>query len=411
MLFSPKNYSQLKTRLKNKYAQKLKLQLKSMKKKRNSSFVAWYLDDQDELKNYTPLKWFFLKQVETYLFLLDHEVPLNYDGGFSEAEDVIFEKWNNSEFADTFLKHLNTGKSVARSSAATLKTFEQHLKGLGERHILKTKSQNSAYRLQPSLGDVSKGKEVTKLLETTLHLEGKELGLMTSSLKEMKHFSHRIEIAVKVIKKFSPSSYERFQAFTETIIPIKQDEFVSFSHQELPGTSMINLYNRDFVDLLDDLLHENGHHHLNYYLNLQTLIKEPIDNIYYSPWRRTLRPLRGIYHAYFTFFWAFKLFSDLARAKEMDSIFYLFSKEEKEKIYFRAVEEFLMLNFTFQELKWARKNELINNTGWKLITEQQKELVKYRNKVVLWEKKCGKFKKDIKALKKTLKTAEKIYFK
>ena len=95
----------------------------------------------------------------------------------------------------------------------------------------------------------------------------------------------------------------------------------------------------------------------------------------------------------------------------MDSIFYLFSKEEKEKIYFRAVEEFIMLSFTFQELKWAKKNELINNTGWKLISEQQKELMKYRNKVVLWEKKSGKFKKEITALKKTLKIAEKTYFK
>jgi hypothetical protein len=95
----------------------------------------------------------------------------------------------------------------------------------------------------------------------------------------------------------------------------------------------------------------------------------------------------------------------------MDSIFYLFSKSEKEKIYFRAVEEYIMLNFTFQELKWAKKNELINTTGWKLVSEQQKELMKYRNKILVWEKKCGKFKKEITALKKTLNVAEKAYFK
>ncbi len=175
-----------------------------MKKKRPSQFVNWFLDDEDELENYSPLKWFFLKQVETYLFLLDHEVPLNYDGGFSEAEDVIFEKWNNSEFADVFLKHLNSGKSVARSSAATLKTFELHLRALGERHILKTKSQNPSYRIQPSLGDVTKGKNVIKLLETTLHLEGKELNLMTLSGSTEKDFRGDVSLmkCIMVERKF-----------------------------------------------------------------------------------------------------------------------------------------------------------------------------------------------------------------
>jgi Lhr-like helicase len=174
---------------------------------------------------------------------------------------------------------------------------------------------------------------------------------------------------------------------------------------------MINLYHRDFVDLMDDLLHENGHHHLNYYLNLGRLIDEPVDQIYYSPWRRTPRPLRGVYHAYFTFFWAFKLFADLAKAKDVDSIFYLFKKEEKEKIIWRAVEEFHMLNYTFKELKWARKQGLIHNTGWTLIEEQQKELNKFKRLVPVWEKKLKTYKKELSLLKKTLKKAEKDFAK
>jgi hypothetical protein len=168
---------------------------------------------------------------------------------------------------------------------------------------------------------------------------------------------------------------------------------------------MINLFHRDFVDLMDDLLHENGHHHLNYYLNLGKLIDEPIDQIYYSPWRRTLRPLRGVYHAYFTFFWAFKLFADLSKAKEVDSIFYLFSKPEKEKIIWRAVEEFHMLNFTFKELKWAKKQGLIRQTGWQLIQEQQSELNKFKKLIPAWEKKLKFHKNELKDLKTKLKQA------
>lgn len=299
---------------------------------------------------------------------------------------------------------------LRKASLETAKVFDEHLVALGNLHLLKTHGSTKSYRIQPSLGDIKKKDKISKLLETTLHLDGKELVLLTSSLKEMKDFSTRIEVASRLIKRFSPDSWERFAAFTEIIIPIKQEELVSYSHQELPGTSMINLYHRDFVDLLDDLLHENGHHHLNYYLNLEELIEEPLENIYYSPWRRTLRPLRGIYHAYFTFFWAFKLFSDMVNSKELDSIWYLFSDKEKDKIVWRAVEEFWMLEYTFVDLQWAKKQGLISDAGWALIKEQRNSLLKFKKKIPQWEK-LLKNKKELQDLKKTLKHARSHYKK
>ena len=217
-------------------------------------------------------------------------------------------------------------------------------------------------------------------------------------------------MALKIIKTYSPDSWERFKSFTDIIIPINQKEFVSYSHQELPGTSMINLRDRDFIDLIDDLLHENGHHHLNYYLNLEKLIDEPVDNIYYSPWRRTLRPLRGVYHAYFTFFWAFKIFSDLA-SSSLENSQYTFSKQEQEKIFWRVVEEYYMLNYTFLELTWAKKQGLITTRGWSLISEQQIILKRFARKINLWEKKVGTHKKELQELKSTLKKAAKNYKK
>ena len=173
---------------------------------------------------------------------------------------------------------------------------------------------------------------------------------------------------------------------------------------------MINLYDRDFVDLMDDLLHENGHHHLNHYLNLEKLIDEPEDLIYYSPWRRTQRPLRGIYHAYFTFFWAFRLFSDMASGN-LDDSSYKFSPAEKEKILWRAVEEFHMLKYSFEDLKWAKKQGLITVTGWKIIQPQQKELLKFKTKVAGWEKKIKSHRKELLTLKSDLKANRKKYKK
>lgn len=410
MIFTTTQYSKLKSRLKTKYKKHLTASLRTLKKQPPTALASWLELHADDLKEFSNFNWHFLSLIDSLIFFNAQSDTLGKED-FGVREELVFERWNNSEFADIFLKSLNRGQILGKASRSTLKVFDKHLVTFAERHLLKSNKTSAAYRAQTSLGEYTKAKKTFRLLETTLHLEGKELRLLTHSLKEMKNFSQRIEIALKVIKKFSPTSWERFQAFTDVIIPINQPELVSYSHQDLPGYSMINLYHRDFVDLMDDLLHENGHHHLNYYLNLGKLLDEPVDNIYYSPWRRTLRPLRGVYHAYFTFFWAFKLFADLAKSKEVDSIWYLFSPTEKEKMIWRAVEEFHMLNYTFEELKWARKNGLIRDTGWTLIQEQQKELNKFKKMIPQWEKKLKTHKKDLKDLKTTLNRARKDFAK
>jgi hypothetical protein len=411
MQFTTTNYSRLKSRIKRRYQSEYLKSFKALKTYPQSKTSKWIKDHHLEFSEFSPQRWFFLQQVETLLFFLSQNNETSKVDVFSQEDDEIFEKWNHSEFADVFLKLLNKKMSLKKASNETMKLFDDHLVSLGNLHLLKIPSSTKNYRMQPSLGDFKKQKNISKLLETTLHLEGKELGLLTSSLKEMKEFSTKIEVASRVIRKFSPDSWERFSAFTEVIIPIRQEELVSFSHQELPGTSMINLYNRDFVDLLDDLLHENGHHHLNYYLNLEELIEEPIDCIYYSPWRRTLRPLRGIYHAYFTFFWAFKLFSDMVNSKELDSIWYIFSENEKEKIIWRAVEEYWMLEYTYVDLQWARKQGLISDLGWNLIKEQRSKVIKFKSKIAIWEKSLKTHKKELQNLKKVLTHARKHYKK
>lgn len=411
MQFSSKIYARLKSRISRRYTSKLQATIKALKSYPQSKTALWLKVHHHELKDFTPQRWFFIHQLETLIFFLSQKLPTSNNELFTEQDDLIFERWNSSEFADIFLKFLNKRYSLFNASKETTKIFDEHLVCLGNFHLLKIQSSQKNYRLQPSLGDVKKQSVVSKLLEITLNLEGKEINLLSSNLKEMKKFSTKIEVASRVIKKFSPDSWERFVAFTEIIIPIKQKELVSYSHQDLPGTSMINLYHRDFVDLLDDLIHENGHHHLNYYLNLQVLIQEPLECIYYSPWRRTLRPLRGIYHAYFTFFWAFKLFSDMASAKEVDSIWYLFSTEEKEKILWRAVEEYWMLDYTFTDLQWARKQGLISDLGWDLIKEQRAKVFKLRNKISILEKSLKKYKNELRDLKKDLTQARKHFKK
>lgn len=410
MIFSSRQYRRLKSRIRIRYQAKWKRLKHDLKLVPQGPLKSWIKESSTELSYYTNFNWFFLKQLETFFYLQSMEVKKGTDIGLSQDEEEIFDIWNHSEFADIFLKTLNKGKSVQEASQLTLKSFEQHLLTLGKRHIDKVDASSKSYRIQSVLGERMRSGKISPLLSTTLHLEGKDLDLMTSSLKDMNTFSHRIELALKLIRHYSFSSWERFTAFTDVIIPIKDKEFVSYSHQEFPCVSMINLYDRDFVDLMDDLLHENGHHHLNHYLNLEKLIDEPEDLIYYSPWRRTQRPLRGIYHAYFTFFWAFKLFSDMASG-DLENYSYQFSPAEKEKVLWRAVEEFHMLNYSFADIHWAKKQGLITETGWAIIQSQQKELLKFKTKVAGWEKKIKSHRKELTKLKSDLRSSRKKYKK
>lgn len=409
MNLTPRTYSQLKSKLRARYKRELKRIQKGLKSFPDRKITHWMEENADEVAEFSEVNWLFLSQVSELLFFIEQDPELG-KFGFGEDEEFVFERWNNSEFANDFLKRLNKGATLGKASLQTSVNLDSHLVTFGNRHILKTDKKSKDYRIQTSLGEREKNKKIFSLLETNLLIDGINIKLKTHSLKEMKEFSKRIEDALKLIKKYSPTSWERFSAFTSVIVPIKNEEFVSYSHQDLPGYSMINMYHRDFVDLMDDLLHENGHHHLNYYLNLGHLIEEPVDAIYYSPWRRTLRPLRGIYHAYFTFFWAFKLFADILKTIDPKTQTD-FTKEQIDKIRFRAVEEYHMLNFAFDELKWAKKQGLIYDQGFTLIEEQNNELKKFKRNISIWEKDLGKFKKEFTTLSKTLAKAKKDFTK
>ncbi len=359
--------------------------------------------------NYSPQLWYLIEQFSFFEKMHEQVGKISEtkdDFYLDTAEEYLFEKWNKSEFSQDFLQFVQKGQSVKKASLSTLKVVEDHLSVLFQRIVLDKDIDHKNYRENESLGEQRKKGVLTHIPVLNMRFEDCELRLHYHSKKEKDQFPPDILVGVTLIEHFSPSSYERFEAFTDTIIPIKQKEFVSFSHQELPGTSMINLYHRDFVDLLDDLIHENGHHHLNYYLNLQKLIDEPTDNIYYSPWRETLRPLRGIYHAYFTFFWAFKLFKDLSESNLIHP-YYVFTDQERDKIYTRAIEEMLMLEYSFKDLEIAYKNKLITKKGMELVQKQQNELIQSKKQVLALKKKLSKENlKKISELEKSLLKAQ-----
>jgi len=361
------------------------------------------------LNQYNDLNWYWLKLIEKLVYLIYlHEELVISDSSFelSETEDELFNFWHDSDYAKSFLNMINESKDLLSTSKFHLSLLEGQIIGFFALQIdSNIKFSEISYYNVPELGDghdrlylskdhryfdlrnrdkdrfifklssqsngISANKEqiefnniVSPLADGTyLHMSSIELD------SEQARIQNNIKNALEIINEANPKLYTTFKNFTKVIVPINEKGIVSYSMQSLPGFSSINMFERDFLDLLDDLLHENGHHYMNHFLNVDELIIEDDEKIYYSPWRRALRPIRGIYHAYFTFYWAYILYKSLYIALKEDRIkSYKFSSEQENKIMRRALEEYYMIDFCWSDLNKGKKSGKISDEGMKLIS-------------------------------------------
>ncbi len=312
---------------------------------------------------FSPAAFFWLDQFSNYLELLpfiddcedvDRE-PL------TENQDIIFSVLSESEYAKIFLEEHKKRCSIKLAAQNTSIFIREKLKNFENLYFYNKKIQGF---YEPIFEFAEFDDEQIGPREADFIFDKEKISFYTFDKAQQKKHVENIQDAFKTLKEAAPESYERLCFFTNTIIPLKEEKMVSYSEQSIPGHSMINLYHRDRVDLLDDLLHENGHHHLNYILNTTELIIEDEEKIYYSPWRETQRPLRGIYHAVFTFYWALDLFHSLLKWDQFETFFNI---EEKQKIKMRFLEEFIMLSFCEGYLEEAYAQEKITPEGKEVI--------------------------------------------
>jgi HEXXH motif-containing protein len=185
----------------------------------------------------------------------------------------------------------------------------------------------------------------------------------------------RIRRAWTVIQQVWPEGQEVLALLTTRIIPLKAKGVVSFSYRHRPGLSFINCFERDNLDLIDDLIHENSHHHLNLLLRKQILFHgDRNQQIFYSPWRRSLRPLRGILHAAFTFAMGAMLFERLSTWASGPGGLARWARagltlRDLQRARFRCLEEVESVRYSIRDLEHA---------GWHLkwLTGSGRRLVK-----------------------------------
>jgi hypothetical protein len=384
----------------------------------------------DVFDKYSPLKFYWLNLVDNLIYVIQlHEEILIEEGidteELTDLENELFNFWNDSELSESFLNFLNEGSPVIEVSNNLIPLLENQIVSFYVMHMSYYRQEFEdalMYQVVPELGDSERKIYLTdnhypvllkntsdtypsipmvsispeekiltiensdqtiqlKILSAPLPIEIDELHLFVlphceAGDKKIEDFKKSIIKALANIKLAAPHLLDTFKSFTHTIVPVDEKGIVSYSMQSLPGYSCINMFDRDSIDLMDDLIHENGHHYLNTYLNHIDLINEDDDKIYYSPWRKALRPIRGIYHAVFTFYWALDLFSNLKIASDKKSI--NFNKNEKIKIYSRFIEEFYMLSYCRQDFDHAFKNKRVNKDGLNLINSIYNRIDSYK---------------------------------
>jgi HEXXH motif-containing protein len=186
----------------------------------------------------------------------------------------------------------------------------------------------------------------------------------------------RINQAWTIIKEAWPEGQEVLALLTTRIIPLKAKGVVSFSYRHRPGLSFINCFDRDSLDLIDDVIHENSHHHLNLLLRKYVMYHgDRNQQIFYSPWRRSLRPLRGILHAAFTFTMGAMLFERLSTWASGRGGLGRWTRagltsRDLQRTRFRCLEEVESVRYSIQDLEYASWHlKWLTGSGQRLVKQ------------------------------------------
>ena len=186
---------------------------------------------------------------------------------------------------------------------------------------------------------------------------------------------------------------DRLLAFlTSRIVPLKAKGVVSFSYRHRPGLSAMNCFDRDDLDLIDDLIHENSHHHLNLLLRKDVLYQHDHNQeLFYSPWRRSLRPLRGILHATFTFTMGAMLFERLVAwgaGKKGHAVWRRagLNPRDLERARYRCLEEIESVRYSLVDLDYAGGQlKWLTRGGKRLVRELSEALARIERVMVSQE--------------------------
>ena len=220
----------------------------------------------------------------------------------------------------------------------------------------------------------------------------------------------QIQKAHEYLEAFWKEGFELYNLLTDKVHIIQSNGLVSYSHFQEQGISYINFIDRDILESIDDLIHENSHHHLNLILKKYKILKKDLkEDIFYSPWRKSLRPLYAILHATFTFSYGALLFYHIVKSENW--VYIDLPEGYKERAYSRFVEETLMVEYSLIDLKWAMDKGFFTTKGISLIESLSKyneECLSYLPEIAK-KIKSKEMKQNLNSLQKTLSQSREQY--
>ncbi len=171
--------------------------------------------------------------------------------------------------------------------------------------------------------------------------------------------ARRLGDALALLDEAWPEAGREVRAQTFEVVPLVERGTVSYSLPSRPGVSFINLHGKSVIDLADDLLHESAHHRLHGLEEIEgPLDRDDGEPRYWSPWRRSIRPVHGILHAAYTFTWRAALLTRLlAIGRELP----------RDWIRKQRGTELEMLEQAVGSLRDARRRGLLTNTGSEIV--------------------------------------------
>jgi len=149
------------------------------------------------------------------------------------------------------------------------------------------------------------------------------------------------------------------------VVPLSERGTVSYSQMARPGISYINVFRGSLLSLTDDLLHETAHHRLHALQEVEPLLRDRGDPVYFSPWRKSFRPLNGILHGAFTFLYRSELFRRILRLppRSRDAAGIALNRRHRQWLEVEAARELTRCRASLADLDRAESEGLLTDAG------------------------------------------------
>jgi hypothetical protein len=338
-----------------------------------------------------------------YKYFLDFDIFIqNFKGSSNELHNLIIDHLDND-----FDSEANYSLHFLSIAKANEKEWKNISKEFARQKL------ESAYTLQNellpdrSINKIRKYKHRMRPPAQTGKLLNEESYYKLKSIEPNKQ--KQLRSAYDSLKEIYPFGFGIFEVLTDRIHLVRSKDLVSYSHFTEQGITYMNLWGRDFLDTMDDLIHENSHHHLNLIFKKYKMFdRQSDDEIYFSPWRNSLRPLYAILHSVFTFTWGAMLFENIL--KNQAKMNQLIPKKYHEKVQFRFIEETINLDYSLNDLQSAMQAGDFTSHGVKLIGELNSiHEIHMKSQKTLWKQMSINAKAILENRKRELKKIRKEF--